>query len=114
MPPRDWKMRLSDILEAAEKIDRYVTGMDLAAFCRDSKTVDAVVRNLEVIGEAASAVPEWVQEKFPEVPWFEMRGMRNVLAHEYFGVSLKITWQTTQDDLPEMVRKLKGILEHER
>jgi uncharacterized protein with HEPN domain len=114
MPHRDWRLRLTDIVESAEKIREYVAGMDLEGFSRDSKTVDAVVRNLEVIGEAASSVPEWLQSKYPEVPWVEMRGMRNVLAHECFGLSLGIAWQTAQVDLPALVSRVKTILEQER
>jgi uncharacterized protein with HEPN domain len=111
MPYRDWKLRLEDILEAIARIDRYVAGMDYEAFRADDKTTDAVVRNLEVIGEAARHVPEEMQRQHPELPWDKMRDIRNLLIHQYFGISIPIVWQTIQDDLPALVPLLGKILE---
>ena len=113
MPPRHWKLRIEDILVAIERIQRYTDGMDLSSFSRDDRTVDAVVRNITVIGEAAGAVPEDVRRKYPELPWEEMRGIRNVIVHEYFGVSLPILWQTVTADLPPLIPLLKQILSSE-
>ena len=113
MPPRHWKLRIEDILVAIERIQRYTDGMDLSSFSRDDRTVDAVVRNITVIGEAAGAVPEDVRWKYPELPWEEMRGIRNVIVHEYFGVSLPILWQTVTADLPPLIPLLKKILSRE-
>jgi uncharacterized protein with HEPN domain len=90
VPPRDWKQRIADILEAVERIQRYTSGMDLDSFSADDRTVDAVVRNITVIGEAARSVPDEVRRAHPEIPWDEMRGIRNVIVHDYFGVSLSI------------------------
>jgi len=108
---REWKLRLEDILEAIATIDRYATGMDYEAFRADSKTVDAVVRNLEIIGEAARHVPDAIRKRYSDVPWARMRDMRNVLIHEYSGVSVSIVWQTVRDDLPPLVPLLRRILE---
>jgi uncharacterized protein with HEPN domain len=110
MPPREWRFRINDILEAIEKVCRYTEGMSFGTFSADEKTVDAVVRNLEIIGEAARHIPEEIHNEFPDLPWAEMRGIRNVLIHEYFGVSLPILWKTTQNDLPPLVPILKQIL----
>lgn len=110
MPYRDWKLRVEDILEAINKIERYTANMSLNDFLADEKSSDAVVRNLEIIGEAARNIPEDICLRFPNVPWDKMRGMRNMLAHEYFGVSLPIIWQTIKDDLPPLVNPLKEVL----
>lgn len=110
MPYRDLKLRVEDILEAISKIERYTANMSFEDFLADDKSSDAVVRNLEIIGEAARNIPEDICLRFPSVPWDKMRGMRNMLAHEYFGVSLQIIWQTVKDDLPPLVTPLQEIL----
>jgi uncharacterized protein with HEPN domain len=84
--------------------------MDLPAFSADEKTADAVVRNLEVVGEAARHVPDEVTRQYPDIPWDKMRGIRNVLAHEYFGLDMTIVWQTLKDDLPPLVPLLQRVL----
>ncbi len=113
MRPRDWRIRLEDILEAMDRVSRYTLGMSFEEFSRDARTVDAVVRNLEVIGEAARHIGPELEAQHPEVPWGRMRGMRNVLAHEYFGVDLAILWHTITQNLPPVVPLLKAILEGE-
>lgn len=110
MPYSDWRLRLEDILEAIAKIERYTAGMTFENFGADEKTVDAVLRNLEVIGEAARHVPENVRQEFLDIPWDKMRGIRNVVIHEYFGVSLPIIWQTIKHDLPPLVAPLRNLL----
>ena len=111
MPHRDWKFRIQDILDAVDKVGEYTQGMDFKSFTEDRKTVDAVVRNLIIIGEAAIQIPEEVCAKHPEVPWYEMRGMRNFIVHEYFKASDKIIWDTVQVDLPLLPTMLENILE---
>lgn len=113
MPPRDWRLRLEDILEAIGKIRVYTEGMDAEAFCRDPKTIDAVVRNLTIIGEAARMIPSQLEVKYPSVPWGKMRDMRNVVVHEYFGVDTEIVWKTVQSNLPPLVPVLEDILQQE-
>jgi uncharacterized protein with HEPN domain len=111
VPLRDWKFRIHDILDAVGKVREYTQGMDFKSFTEDRKTVDAVVRNLIIIGEAAIQIPEEVCTKHPEVPWYEMRGMRNFIVHEYFKASDKILWDTVQVDLPLLPTLLENILE---
>jgi len=85
---------LIDILESIKDITDFTDGMTVDQFSVDRKTVRAVIRCLEVIGEAANKIPNNVREKYPEVPWIEIIGMRNRLIHEYFGVDVNIIWQT--------------------
>jgi uncharacterized protein with HEPN domain len=99
------------MLDAARAIAEFVEGADKDAIARDRKTVDAVVRNLEVIGEAARHVPDSVRARFSDVPWTDIVGMRSILIHEYFGVDFEILWQTIQNDLPALARQLESILE---
>ena len=108
--PRDWKMRVQDILEAISKIQRYTTGMDYAAFRMDEKTVDAVIRNFQIIGEAARHIPADLESRWSHIPWSDMRDMRNVVIHEYFGVSREILWQTMTKDLPPLLPLLTQVL----
>ena len=109
MPPREWRLRVDDILEAIARIERYVTGLSFEQFRADQKTVDAVVRNLEVIGEAVRHLST-DQESLPaSVPWTDIAGMRNILIHEYFGVDLSIIWQTVTHDLPALRGQLQQL-----
>lgn len=110
MSPRNWKFRLEDINDALEMISQYVEGMDYVSWEKDRKTIDAVIRNIEIIGEAASKVPENIQEQYSEVPWYQMKGMRNILIHEYFGVDINVLWKTIHGDLPSLKTKIDRIL----
>jgi uncharacterized protein with HEPN domain len=100
-------MRIEDILDAIDKIDRYTKGMSFNAFKSDEKTVDAVIRNITVIGEASRYIPADIQDRFRDIPWDEMKGIRNVIVHEYFGMSHSILWQTTKHNFPPLAFKLK-------
>jgi uncharacterized protein with HEPN domain len=113
MPPRDWKLRLEDILEALAKVDSYLDGMTLEAFLGDPKTQDAVIRNFGIIGEAANAVPETVRTAHPKIPWSQMRALRNLVIHEYFGVNLEILWDTVQENFPPLKEPLEEMLKFE-
>jgi uncharacterized protein with HEPN domain len=77
---------------------------------KDQKTIDAVVRNLEIIGEAAANTPDNIQEQFSDVPWYKMKGMRNILIHEYFGLDNEVLWKTVQEDLPLLKRKIQKLI----
>ena len=92
----------------------YVQGMTFETFGSDQRTIDAVVRNLTVIGEAAGHVPEDIRAANPDVPWRLMARMRNVVVHEYFGVDTSILWETIQQDLPTIVAPLNAISTHEQ
>lgn len=113
MPPRQWELRIKDILKAIEKILFYTADMKFEEFANDSRTVDAVTMNFAVIGEAANHIPENIMNAYTEIPWSDMRDMRNVMVHEYFGVSQKILWETIQSDLPPLTPLLKNILKSE-
>lgn len=106
MSPRLWKHRIADILEAITKIQAYVEGMSFQQFQLDAKTVDAVIRNFIVIGEATRSVPEEITEKHPNIPWRFMGDMRNFAVHEYWGVELSTIWETIKKDLPPLIPAL--------
>lgn len=107
---RDARLYLSDILESITKIQRYTEDLTFEGFAANSMIIDAVVRNLEIIGEAANHIPDDILSMYPEVPWFEMKGMRNIMAHEYFRVDLKIVWMTIRESLPSLVSIIKRII----
>lgn len=111
MHSREWRLHIEDIIEAIEKIRAYTAEMSLEAFGADSKAVDAVIRNVEIIGEASRHLPTDICARFPEVPWNEMRGIRNVLIHEYFGIDVEVLWETIKRDLPPLLPHLRRILE---
>jgi len=106
---RDYKLYIDDILEAARKIEEYVEGLTFDDFAQDSKTIDAVIRNFEIIGEAGKEVPEEIKAKYPDIPWREMAGMRDKLIHAYFGVKIEVVWQTIKQRLPEIKRIIEKI-----
>jgi len=110
VPPRDWRLRVADILAAVDRIGRYVAGMSQEQFARDERTFEAVCFALVVIGEAANAVPDAVQAKAPKVPWRTMRGMRNIAAHEYFGIDVETVWLTATRDVPALRPRLQAVL----
>ena len=84
--------------------------MDHDRFIHDDKTIDAAIRNLEIIGEAAKNIPEDIKSKYPEIPWKAIAGMRDKLIHSYFGVSLSIVWETIKNDLPTLKYQIERIL----
>jgi uncharacterized protein with HEPN domain len=110
MPRRGWKLRISDIVEAIENALDYSAGMTFEQFVDDRKTIDAVVRNFIVIGEAASHLSDDFIENHPDLPWREMRDIRNIVVHEYFGVDNLIVWETLQKNLPPLLPLLKDLL----
>ena len=102
------------MLEAADQVDRYTSGQTFQSFSADSRTIDAVVHNMQIIGEAAGHVPDDVQHRYPHVPWSEMRRMRNLLVHVYFGTDVTVVWQTLTEDLPPLKSMLQAILAQEQ
>jgi uncharacterized protein with HEPN domain len=101
---------LEDIEGAIADIRSFIQGMSIDGFMADKKTVNAVVRSLEIIGEATGKIPPNVRERYRDVPWEEMIGMRNRLIHEYFGVDLDIVWHTIEEDLEPLERAVKIML----
>ncbi len=111
MPRRDWRLRIKDILDSIENIRNYTAGMEYNEFVDDRRTIDAVVRNIIIIGEAANHVSEVIQRRNKDIPWKVLRDIRNVVVHEYFGIDKGIVWSTAKNDLPPLVNPLKEILE---
>ena len=109
MSKREIDLYISDITESSKKIKKYIKGLTFADFKKDGKTLDAVIRNLEVIGEAAYNLPKEFKKKYPEIPWTDVSDMRNKLVHEYFGVDSEIIWKTINEDLPLLVKKIEKI-----
>lgn len=109
MSPRNWKFRIEDIIEALDRIFQYVKDQDYDSWMQDQKTIDAVIRNLEIIGEAATNVPQEIQDLYVDIPWFKMKGMRNILIHEYFGVDNEVLWNTIKKDLPLLKEKIQNL-----
>ena len=111
MSKREWKLFVEDILESIELIEEYVKDMVFDDFKEDRKTIDAIVRNFEIIGEASKYIPENVKDKFQNVDWKGMVGLRNRIAHEYFGISLAIVWDIIKLELPVLKEQMKNIYE---
>ncbi|MBU0763339.1 MAG: DUF86 domain-containing protein [Bacteroidetes bacterium] len=101
---------MQDILDSIRSIQEYTAGITYQEFIADRKTVDAVIRNFIIIGEAASHVPDEIVHENEAIPWSEMRAMRNFVVHEYFGVSDKILWDTAKHDLSPLPDLLNGLL----
>lgn len=110
MTNRQWGDYLEDILEAVKSIEEFIQGMTVDEFISDKKTKYAVVRSLEVIGEAAKNIPESVKVQYPDVPWKDMAGMRDKVIHYYFGVDYKVVWKTIEEDVPFIKPILLGML----
>ncbi len=108
---REYTDYLKDILDAIEKIQQFVEGMDFEKFSRDSKTIFAVIRALEIIGEASKKIPETTKRQNPELPWREMAGIRDILIHEYFGTNLQVVWNTVNEDIPKLKPSITAMLE---
>ncbi|NJN26298.1 MAG: DUF86 domain-containing protein [Cyclobacteriaceae bacterium] len=106
-------MYLEDILTAMNRISEYLDNLMFTEFKRDYKTVDAVIRNFEVIGEAAKNLPKEIKEKYHEVPWAEMYLLRNKVSHEYFGIDYEIIWDVAVNNLPENKAQIESILKNE-
>jgi uncharacterized protein with HEPN domain len=107
---RDWRLYADDIIESCGKIRRFVAGMTFEAFVADERTLDAVIRNIEVIGEAAKNLPDDVIAKAREADWRKVRGMRDVLAHGYFGLNTKVVWNTATTKLDALENAVRGLL----
>jgi uncharacterized protein with HEPN domain len=108
--PRDYKVFLEDILEAIGKIHHYTSGLSLHAFTADGKTFDAVIRNLEIIGEAVKQIPEDIRSQRPEVEWRRVGRLRDILIHQYFGVDAQIVWDVIQNKLVPLEQAIKALL----
>jgi len=107
---RTFKMYLEDLLLAMNRIGEYIEGLSFIDFKTDYRTVDAVIRNFEIIGEVAKNLPDELKEKYSEVPWAEMYLLRNKVSHEYFGIDYEIIWDVASNYLPDNKKQIENIL----
>lgn len=106
---RNWKLFLADMIEAAEKIQRHTVGLELPAFKKNDLIYDAVIRNLEIIGEATKAIPDEIKCIYEEIDWHKISGLRNILAHVYFALDDETLWQIVHEKVPELLAVLRKI-----
>ncbi len=109
MSKRNPKLLLADISDAVEKIKKYTEGLTYNTFMEDSKTLDAVIRNFEIIGEAANKLPDEFKEKYQTVDWFRIIGFRNRIVHDYMGIDYKIVWTIIQNDIDKLLSDIENI-----
>ena len=109
MSKRGIKLYVADIKDAIRKIEKYTKDLTKKGFETDEQVVDAVVRNLGVIGEAVNNLPADFKAKYPEIPWQKIIGMRNKVLHEYFGIDWDILWQTIEKSIPELKKQINKI-----
>lgn len=107
---RDVRFYLDDIETACKKVLRYTAGFTFKEFTHDDEKYDAVLRNLEIIGEAVKHIPDDVRAQYPEVKWRKIAGLRDLVAHEYFGLSDEIIWDIVQNEIPALLKQVKVIL----
>jgi uncharacterized protein with HEPN domain len=110
MSKRSPQLLLEDILQSANKILAYTNGFSYSQFLADSRTVDAVIRNFEIIGEAANRLPQEIRDQYPKIDWHRIRGFRNRIVHDYMGIDFEIVWLIKEKFLPSMIREISDIL----
>ncbi|MGB9717670.1 MAG: DUF86 domain-containing protein [Thermoproteota archaeon] len=111
MKKRYYQDYLKDILDSINDIESFIGSMSFDEFKKDKKTINAVVRSIEVIGEATKNIPKIIKNRHKEVPWKKMAGMRDKLIHEYFGIDIEILWKTATEDIPPLKKPIQNILE---
>ena len=107
---RDFKLFIKDIISAMESIEKFIKGMNFESLSKDDKTISAIIRKFEVIGEAVKNLPDWLKNKYTDIPWKNMAGMRDRLIHGYFGVDYQLVWDTIKNEIPKYKTKIKSIL----
>lgn len=110
-PPREWRFYIADMIEFADKVLAYTKDVDQDTLVADPLRYDAVLRNLELIGEAATHIPGHVRAAHPDVPWRAIVGLRNRLAHGYLTISDHVVWTTIQEAVPSLVPSLRSVLD---
>jgi uncharacterized protein with HEPN domain len=110
---RDYYLYLFDIKKLIEKIQKYTQRINFRQFVKNDEKIDAVIRNFEIIGEAAKHIPKKIQQKYSHLPWSEMVSMRNVIVHGYFGLDLNIIWKTIKEDLLSIKGEVEKLIKEE-
>jgi len=113
MKQRNIELYLNDISESISAIEEYTRDIKESVFYSNRQVQDAVIRRLEIIGEAAKNIDDDFRNKYPEIPWRKIAGMRDIVAHEYFGVKLERIWDVVKEDLPRMKKQVASIIEEE-
>jgi uncharacterized protein with HEPN domain len=111
---RNYLLYLEDILASITKILTYVGDTSLKELRRDDLRIDAIIRNLEIIGEASGRMPQEIKDKYSSVEWRKISDFRNVMAHEYFGIDYKIMWDVIKNKLPTLLKEIEAILEQDK
>lgn len=111
---RDYNLYLEDMLTSMLRIREYIGKMGFKEFKLNYLIVDAIIRNFEIIGEASKSVPLELKNRYPELPWGKMYGLRNLIAHEYFGIDYEMIWEISKKNLPQNIIDPKKIIEKEK
>jgi uncharacterized protein with HEPN domain len=111
--PRDFRLYLEDILLACQKVESYPKDVSFDEFVGDDMRIDAVLRNLQIIGEAVKGIPDGVREEHTHIEWRKIAGFRDIVAHKYFSVDLDIVWDVTQNKLPDLQSSITTVLGEE-
>jgi uncharacterized protein with HEPN domain len=109
-PARNYIVYLQDMYDSIIKGISFIKGFNFKTFENDEKTQYALIRAIEIIGEASKKIPSQFKKKYPDIPWREISGMRDKLIHDYFGVNTKVVWKTAKEDLPALKKSLRIIL----
>lgn len=110
---RDFIIYLDDMLTSISKIEEYIGEIEFLEFKKNSMLIDAIIRNFEIIGEAANKIPSEIKAKHPKIPWNKMYGLRNLIAHEYFGIDYEMIWEISKNNLPQNAKDIKKVIDDE-
>ena len=111
---RNYNLYFEDMLTSMLRIEEYIGDMEFRKFKMNYMIVDAIIRNFEIIGEASKNVPAEIKNKYPEIPWKKMYGLRNLIAHEYFGIDYEMIWEISKNNLPQNSIDIRNIIEKEK
>ncbi|MEW5761429.1 MAG: DUF86 domain-containing protein [Candidatus Thermoplasmatota archaeon] len=110
MKKRDYRDYINDIINSINDTVSFTENMTFSDFVKDRKTINAVIRSIEVIGEATKNIPIYIKDKYPSVPWKKMAGMRDKMIHEYFGIDIEILWKTAKEVIPQLKPLAQKVL----